>query len=117
MRSWYKHVQTLLLQEFLDLDVVDRDELMQEFETGCDLVIYFVEVEFSLWSRLPLHVCALGHPEVSVARQAMRVCRAMFNELEPALQGEVHEVVLSMFSDKGDLFVEMHACVGHFRGH
>jgi hypothetical protein len=109
MRSWYKHMQTLLLQELLDLDVVDRDALMQEFEKGCDHVIYLVEVEFSVWSRLPLHVCALGHPEVSVARQAMRVCRAMFNELEPALQGEVHEVVLSMFSDKGDLFVEMNA--------
>ena len=91
----------LLLQELLDLDVVDRDELMQEFEKGCDYVIYLVEVEFSVWHRLPLRICALGHPNASRAKEVLRLCQEMFAALEPEVQAEMHTLVWSMFDFRG----------------
>ena len=109
LRRWYKQIHKLLLQEFLDLAVGERDELMAEFEKGCDCIIFLVDVEFSVWLRLPLRVCALGHPEVDLARQALRICRVMFHELEPEVRAEARQLVLAMFTDKGDFFVQMNA--------
>ena len=90
-------LQPLLLREFVDLSSEDRDKVMRHFEGGCDHILYLAEVQFSVWQRLPLRACALGHPVQSLAREILRAGRTQFQALEPDMQAEQHGLIISMF--------------------
>ena len=83
-----------------------RDEVMSDFDSACQLVLYIVGLKITVYVQLPLLLCGAGNCDDELARECCRQAIAQYEATKKA-QGLHHELTVKCLTEGVQFRAEM----------
>ena len=74
-------------------------DLLAEWQHGCSVVVENLKVRLSFYSTLPWVLLSGGHPDVSIAREGLKLAKQLWDDLPGNARSEQHVHVRTLFED------------------
>ena len=84
------HAELLLITRCLDAN--DTRKIMGDWQAGSDYIEHMVATKFVYWDKIPYRLCAVGHPDVEVARAALKDAYEQYDQIYDSEDTDPHRM-------------------------